>query len=105
MTAETIGERRYETGDKVRIALTHPPGHRRIPTYIRGKTGFIERYCGAFSNPEELAYGFDGLPKRHLYRVRFSQIHIWPDYDGPDHDTLDLEVQEHWLSPAEGDDT
>lgn len=104
MTTETIGERRYETGDKVRIALTHPPGHRRIPTYIRGKSGFIERYCGAFSNPEELAYGFDGLPKRHLYRVRFSQIHIWPDYDGPEHDTLDLEVQEHWLSPAEGDD-
>lgn len=104
MTTETIGERRYETGDKVRIALTHPPGHRRIPTYIRGKTGFIERYCGAFSNPEEMAYGFDGLPKRHLYRVRFSQIHIWPDYDGPEHDTLDLEVQEHWLSPAEGGD-
>ena len=104
MTTETIGERRYETGDKVRIALTHPPGHRRIPTYIRGKSGFIERYCGAFSNPEEMAYGFDGLPKRHLYRVRFSQIHIWPEYDGPDHDTLDLEVQEHWLSPAEGGD-
>ena len=50
----------YNIGDKVRVAVTHPPGHRRVPYYIRGKTGEIERYCGAFPNPEELAYGFDG---------------------------------------------
>ena len=103
MTTESISEKRFETGDKVRIALTHPPGHRRIPSYIRGKSGVIERYCGVFANPEELAYGFDGLPKRHLYRVRFQQDQIWNDYDGPAHDTLDLEVQEHWLSPASED--
>jgi nitrile hydratase len=63
----------------------------------------VERYCGAFPNPEELAYGFDGLPARHLYRVRFQQTAIWPAYNGPAHDTLDLEVYEHWLRPAEED--
>lgn len=92
---------RFATGQKVRIATSHPPGHRRIPFYIRGKTGTVERYCGAYRNPEELAYGFDGLPKRHLYRVRFAQKHVWPDYDGPAGDTLDLEVQEHWMTAAE----
>lgn len=91
----------FNIGEKVRIAKTHPPGHRRTPFYIRGKTGTIERYCGTFKNPEELAYGFDGLPKRHLYRVRFSQKDIWPEYDGPDQDTLDLEVFEHWLEKVE----
>ena len=90
----------YKDGDRVRVAVTHPPGHRRVPTYIRGKTGEIERYCGAFPNPEELAYGFDGKPERPLYRVRFMQKDIWADYGGPEGDSVDLEIQEHWLSPA-----
>ncbi|MDA0238725.1 MAG: nitrile hydratase subunit beta [Proteobacteria bacterium] len=96
-----VSEKLYSAGDQVRIAQTNPPGHRRIPGYIRGKNGVVERYCGAFPNPEELAYGFDGLPKRHLYRVRFRQADVWQDYDGSDQDTVDLEVQEHWLSKAD----
>ncbi len=40
----------------------------------------IERICGAFPNPEELAYGFDGEPKKVLYRVRFLQKNVWPAY-------------------------
>ncbi len=88
-------------GDRVRIKNLHPPGHRRTPHYVQGKTGVIERYCGDFKNPEELAYGFDGLPKRELYRVRFSQTDLWPDYDGPDGDTLDLEIYDHWLEKIE----
>lgn len=90
----------YATGEKVTVAITHPPGHRRVPYYIRGKTGIIERYCGEFPNPEELAYGFKGLPARPLYRVRFLQKEVWPAYDGPENDTVDLEIQEHWLAPA-----
>jgi nitrile hydratase len=90
----------FKLGDRVEIAMTHPPGHRRTPYYIRGKSGTIERYCGAFRNPEELAYGFPGLPRRHLYRVRFRQTDVWPDYKGPAQDTLDLEVFEHWLRRA-----
>ena len=54
----------YKVGDFVRIKNLHPPGHRRTPSYVRGKTGVIERYCGEFKNPEELAYGFSGMPKR-----------------------------------------
>jgi nitrile hydratase len=91
----------YKPGDRVRIAAVHPPGHRRTPFYIRGKDGVIERYCGAFPNPEERAYGFDGLPKRHLYRVRFRQMDIWPGYNGPTHDLLELEIFEHWLTKIE----
>ncbi|MFP6710317.1 MAG: SH3-like domain-containing protein [Rhodospirillales bacterium] len=87
----------YQTGDSVGIIVAHPPGHRRVPNYIKGKTGVIERYCGAFANPEERAYGMQGLPKRHLYRVRFNQTDIWEDYDGPKADTLDIEIYEHWL--------
>lgn len=90
----------YSSGDKVKVLVTHPPGHRRTPYYIRGKTGVIERSCGVFPNPEELAYGFDGLPKKTLYRVRFNQKEVWPSYDGPAADTVDVDIYEHWLKPA-----
>jgi hypothetical protein len=90
----------YNVGDRVRIKRSYPPGHRRTPNYIKGKTGVIERICGAFPNPEEIAYGFDGEPKKVLYRVRFMQNTVWPDYRGPAHDLLEMEVFEHWLEPA-----
>lgn len=93
---------RFEVGDRVRIRRSFPPGHRRTPWYIRGKVGVIERICGAFPNPEELAYGFDGEPKKVLYRVRFEQRHVWPDYRGPARDLIEMEIFEHWLEPAAG---
>ena len=102
MTGDVVTEPLFKTGDQVRIHDSNPPGHRRTPDYIKGKIGIIERYCGRFVNPEESAYGFDGLPLRHLYRVRFDQAHIWKDYDGGAGDTLDIEMYEHWLRPAGG---
>jgi len=91
---------RYNVGDRVRIKRIYPPGHRRTPFYIRGKEGEIERICGAFPNPEELAYGFNGEPRKVLYRVRFAQNHVWPNYQGPAHDIIEMEIFEHWLEPA-----
>ena len=55
---------------------------------------------GYFKNPEELAYGRYQCEKRALYRVRFLQTDIWPDYTGPRQDTLDVEIYEHWLMKA-----
>jgi nitrile hydratase len=91
---------RFQPGDRVRVRQAEPPGHIRTPYYIRGKAGEIERICGSFGNPEELAYGRPGLPRRPLYRVRFRQSEIWPDYAGAQADTLDVEIYEHWLDPA-----
>ena len=90
----------FKQGDPVRVIDSHPPGHRRTPYYIRGKVGEIERVCGEFPNPEELAYGFDGLPKKTLYRVRFRQKDVWSDYSGPTEDTVDVDIFEHWLLPS-----
>ena len=84
-------------GDRVRIAPVNPPGHRRTPFYIRGKEGVIQRACGEFANPEELGHGFDGLPKKRLYRVRFKQSDLWANYSGGPADTVDVDVYEHWL--------
>jgi hypothetical protein len=91
---------RLSPGDRVQVVRTNPPGHRRTPFYIRGKEGVIERACGEFPNPEELGHGFDGLPKKQLYRVRFRQKDLWSNYRGGEHDTVDVDVYEHWLIPS-----
>jgi nitrile hydratase len=92
---------RFAAGDSVTVRRAFPPGHVRTPYYIRGKSGHIERLLESFANPEELAYGRDGLPKRPLYRVRFVQSRLWPDYAGAPGDTLDVELYEHWLEAGE----
>ncbi len=91
---------RFSPGDSVAVLAINPPGHLRAPTYIRGKSGVVERICGEFANPEELAFGRDGLPLRPLYRVRFRQEELWSDYKGGAEDTVDVEIYEHWLEPA-----
>lgn len=93
----------FRTGERVRVMKAYPLGHVRTPYYIRGARGVIERLCGAFANPEELAQMRDGLPARPLYRVRFLQREVWPDYRGGRDDTLDVEIFQHWLERAEID--
>lgn len=90
----------FHPGDRVRVRAAFPPGHLRTPYYIRGKAGVIERVLRPFPNPEERAYGRSGTPAVLLYRVRFLQRDVWPDYAGQPDDTVDLEIYQHWLEPA-----
>jgi nitrile hydratase subunit beta len=89
----------FASGDRVRVRRVDAPGHIRTPYYIRGVEGEIERFCGYFRNPEELAYGRHDSARRALYRVRFLQSRVWTGYRGPAHDTLDIDLYEHWLEP------
>ena len=88
---------RYRPGTRVRVSARAHTGHHRTPGYLKGKTGVVERVQGAFRNPEELAYGGDGLPERALYAVSFSQRELWPDYGGLARDRLEVDLYEHWL--------
>ncbi len=93
---------RFVPGDKVRVLADFTrPGHVRTPWYCRDKAGVVERVCGAFCNPEALAYAKDGLPKLPLYRVRFAQRELWPDYQGTEDDAVEIEIYEPWLKAAE----
>ena len=91
---------KFEVSEAVAVRLAFPTGHCRTPTYCRGKSGVVERICGEFRNPEQLAYFRDGLPKQPLYRVRFSNSELWPDDDTAEGDVVEVELYEHWLEPA-----
>ena len=95
-----MSEAAFKVGQKVRVLKKHPPGHVRTPFYIRGQVGTVERLCGNFPNPEQLAEQRDGLPAQPLYRVRFLQKEVWPDYVGSDADLLEVEIFQHWLEHA-----
>jgi nitrile hydratase len=101
MSAPTAAAPLFRVGDPVRVRFADPPGHIRTPWYIRGHAGVIERLCGSFGNPEELAYNRPGTPREPLYRVRFRQSQVWPDYRGPAADTVDIEIFQHWLEPGD----
>ena len=93
------GPARFAAGATVRVRQASPPGYVRTPWYLRGRTGEIERLCGCFVNPEEVAYRHRTPRSLQLYRVRFRMSEIWnpPESDA---DTLDAEIFEHWLEAA-----
>jgi nitrile hydratase len=95
-----VAAHRFQVGERVRVRKADPIGHCRTPWYCRGHSGVIERYCGAFPNPEELAYNRPGLPVVPLYRVRFASRDLWPDYRESDRDVVEIEIYEHWLEQA-----
>lgn len=92
---------RFKVGDRVRVLELNKAGHIRTPFYVRHKTGAVVQDCGVFLNPEDLAVGNTAGPVVPLYRVAFAQTDLWPDYQGPAHDTLCIEIYDHWLEAAE----
>jgi nitrile hydratase beta subunit-like protein len=91
---------KYGPGARVRVASRAHEGHHRTPSYLKGKTGSIERVHPEFTNPETRAYGSDGLPRQPVYLVGFDQRDVWPDYAGRSSDRIYVDVYEHWLEEA-----
>ena len=67
---------RYHVGDQVRGRNIHPKGHTRIPRYVRGRLGIIDRDHGVFIFPDTNAV-FAGKRPQHLYSVCFTAREIW----------------------------
>ncbi len=92
---------RFSPGDRVQVLALGKDGHVRIPYYIRQQIGHIVQYCGTYLNPEDLAIGITSRRAVDLYRVSFSQARLWRDADIPEHDTLVIEIYDHWLTSVE----
>jgi hypothetical protein len=90
----------FQVGQRVRIADRTPPVHHRVPSYVKGQVGVIERVCGLHGEPEKFIRG-DGEPRQRIYRVRIPQEDLWTEYDGNNDDDLEIEIFEHWLEAVE----
>lgn len=89
---------RFEPGQRVRCLNLNPTGHIRLPRYVRGRVGVIERHHGVHVFPDTHAHG-GGEDPRHLYGVIFTARELW----GPDaaaKDTVRLDLWEPYLERA-----
>lgn len=67
----------FHEGDRVRTRVMNPSGHARMPTYLRGREGRVERLVGEFPFPGERATGNANAAKQRLYTVRFVAPELW----------------------------
>jgi nitrile hydratase len=73
---ESRSPARFAAGQPVRARNLNPTGHTRLPRYVRGKGGVIDRVHGVFVFPDTNAH-FLGERPQHLYSVRFEARELW----------------------------
>jgi nitrile hydratase len=75
VAAPTTGPK-FAVGDVVRARTLSPVTHTRLPRYIRGKRGRIERIHGVFALPDTHAIG-QGRSSQYVYSVSFAAAELW----------------------------
>lgn len=93
-----VGPAAFAVGDRVRALNLNPTGHTRLPRYVRGHVGVIERDHGAHVFPDMHAHG-RGEDPRHLYTVRFEARELW-GAEASDRDSVRLDLWEPYLERA-----
>jgi nitrile hydratase len=63
-------------GERVRARDSSPPGHTRLPGYVRGHTGVVELIQPAAVLPDTNAH-FGGENPQYVYSVRFGSRELW----------------------------
>jgi nitrile hydratase len=89
---------KFKPGDPVVARVMNPRGHTRIPRYIRGRSGVVDRDHGVFVFPDtnaELA----GEKPQHVYAVRFAAREIW-GLDAAERDFVYVDLWDDYLDPA-----
>jgi nitrile hydratase subunit beta len=86
---------RLRPGQPVRARNLNPTGHTRLPRYVRGRTGAIERVRGTFVFPDTNAH-FLGESPQHLYSVRFEAQELW-GADSRARDAVYVDLWEDYL--------
>jgi nitrile hydratase len=66
----------FAVGDRVRARNINPPTHTRLPRYVRGHVGRVERVLGCHVFPDSNATGAGENPQ-WLYTVTFDGRDLW----------------------------
>lgn len=66
----------FRVGDAVRARNMHPPGHTRLPRYVRGKRGVVTRLYGIMDLQDTVPPGVEP-PPQPVYAVRFEAQELW----------------------------
>jgi len=66
----------FAVGERVRARDYSPPGHTRLPGYLRGHTGVVALIQPAAVLPDTNAH-FQGENPQYVYSVRFGSGELW----------------------------
>lgn len=66
----------FGPGDTILVRNMNPCGHTRLPHYVRGKRGTIDRYLGMQTLPDTNAHRL-GLFQQPVYSVKFKARDLW----------------------------
>ncbi|MDQ6681412.1 MAG: nitrile hydratase subunit beta, partial [Pseudomonadota bacterium] len=69
---------RHAVGSRVRMHDDAPDHHTRLPGYVRGRVGVVERVHGVHVFADTNAQGLGEQPQ-WLYNVAFDEAELWPD--------------------------
>ena len=72
----------FAIGDRIRARTIHPPTHTRLPRYVRGHSGTIERAQGCHVFPDSNATGAGENPQ-WLYTVTFAGRELFGEASEP----------------------
>ncbi len=89
---------RFHSGQQVRARNIHVTTHTRLPRYVRGKLGSVERDHGVFVFPDTNAHGLGEKPQ-HVYSVRFPARELWGDA-ASGRDAVHVDLWDDYLDPA-----
>jgi nitrile hydratase subunit beta len=95
---EADAEAHFKVGDRVRARKINPTGHTRLPRYVRGREGVVDRHRGIFVFPDTNAH-FQGEGPQHLYSVRFRAQELWGESASPK-DSVYLDMWDSYLEHA-----
>jgi len=88
----------FKPGDKVRARNIHPLTHTRLPRYVRGHLGTVERVIGFHVFPDSNATGAGENPQ-WLYTVVFTGDELWGAQGDPT-TRISVDAWEPYLEPA-----
>ena len=86
---------KFNVGDAVEMKNINPVKHTRLPRYVRGKTGIIDRDHGVFAFPDTGAHG-EGHKPQHVYSVKFSFRELWGE-DYPENNFIYIDMFDDYM--------
>ena len=90
---------RFGLDDPVRVRNLHPPGHTRLPRYVRGKRGEVVRFYG-FQDVQDTQPPGVAVEPQAVYAVRFAALELWGDA-AEANSTVCIDMWESYLEPLE----
>ena len=101
---KTGGSCRVNADVKARFVYTivarniNPVSHTRLPQYVRGKHGTVERDHGVFVFPDTNAV-LKGERPQHVYNVMFTARELWGP-QAPEKDKVYIDLWDDYMDPA-----